>query len=126
MRDLQEFQNEYGSLQREIEANEIDGAVLDERLTSLEREGENIQEQVRIGQVATVPDNPEKDRRAAIAAGVFGGSIVLVMGVFFLIGSVDQRTFAIRQLKMDQGQFHCLGVVPDTSKASIEPEIPKA
>lgn len=123
MRDLQEFQNEYGSLQREIEANEIDGVVLDERLTSLEREGENIQEQVRIGQVATVPDNPEKDRRAAIAAGVFGGSIVLVMGVFFLIGSVDQRTFAIRQLKMDQGQFHCLGVVPDTSKASIEPEI---
>jgi Mrp family chromosome partitioning ATPase len=46
-----------------------------------------------------------------------------VLGVFFLIGSVDQRTFAIRQLKMDHGQFHCLGVVPDTSKASSEPEI---
>ena len=54
---------------------------------------------------------------------MFGGSVVLVMGIFFLIGSVDQRTFAIRQLKMDHGQFHCLGVVPDTSKASIEPEI---
>ena len=123
MRDLQEFQSEYDSIQRDIEANEIDGAVLDERLKSLEREETNIQEQVRIGQVATVSDGPEKDTRVPIAAGVFGGSVVLVMGVFFLIGSVDQRTFAIRQLKMDQGQFHCLGVVPDTSKASVEPEI---
>ena len=123
MRDLQEFQNEYNSYQRSIETDEIDGAMLDERLTSLEREESNIQEQVRIAQVAKVPDSPDKDRRAPIAAGVFGGAIVLVMGVFFLIGSVDQRTFAIRQLKMDQGQFHCLGVVPDTSKASMEPEI---
>ena len=123
MRDLQEFQNEYNSLQRDIEANETDGAVLDERLKSLEREESNIQEQVRIGQIATVPDSPDKDKRGTIAIGVFGGSVVLVMGIFFLIGSVDQRTFAIRQLKMDHGQFHCLGVVPDTSKASIEPEI---
>lgn len=123
MRDLQEFQNEYDSLQRDIEANEVDGAMLDERLTSLEREESNIQEQVRIGQIATVPDSPDKDKRGPIAIGVFGGSVVLVMGIFFLIGSVDQRTFAIRQLKMDHGQFHCLGVVPDTSRASIEPEI---
>ena len=123
MRDLQEFQNEYNSLQRDIEANEIDGAVLDERLTSLEREESNIQEQVRIGQIATLPDSPDKDRRIPVAFGAFGGSIILVMGVFFLIGTVDQRTFAIRQLKMDQGQFHCLGVVPDTSKASMEPDI---
>ena len=123
MRDLQDFQNEYDSLQRDIEANEIDGAVLDERLTSLEREESNIQEQVRIGQIATVPDSPDKDKRGPIAVGVFGASVVLVMGIFFLIGSVDQRTFAIRQLKMDHGQFHCLGVVPDTSKAAMEPEI---
>lgn len=123
MRDLQEFQNEYDSLQREIETLENDGAMLDERLTSLEREEPNIQEQVRIGQIATVPDSPDRDRRLMVAAGVFGGTIVLVLGIFFLIGSVDQRTFAIRQLKMDHGQFHCLGVVPDTSKAAMEPEI---
>ena len=58
MRDLQEFQNEYNSLRGDIEANETDGAVLDERLKSLER-GSNIQEQVRIGQIATVPDSPD-------------------------------------------------------------------
>jgi len=123
MRDLQEFQNEHDSLQREIETLESDGAMLDERLTSLEREEPNIQEQVRIGQIATVPDSPDRDRRVTVAAGVFGGTIVIVLGIFFLIGSVDQRTFAIRQLKMDHGQFHCLGVVPDTSKAAMEPEI---
>ncbi len=123
MRDLQNFQNEYDSLQREIESNEADGAVLDERLTSLEREEPNIQDQVKIGQVATKPESPDRDRRGAIAFGAFGGAVVLVLGVFFLIGSVDQRTFAIRQLKMDQGQFHCLGVVPDTSRASMEPEL---
>jgi Mrp family chromosome partitioning ATPase/uncharacterized protein involved in exopolysaccharide biosynthesis len=123
MRDLQNFQNEYDALDRDIDSNELDGAVLDERLTDLEREEPNIQDQVRIGQAATVPDSPDKDRRAPIAIGAFAGAIVLVLGVFFLIGSVDQRTFAIRQLKMDHGQFHCLGVVPDTSKASSEPEI---
>jgi Mrp family chromosome partitioning ATPase/uncharacterized protein involved in exopolysaccharide biosynthesis len=123
MRDLQSFQNEYDSIQRDIDSDSLDSAVLDERLTDLEREEPNIQDQVKIGQMARVPEAPDKDRRGAIAAGAFGGSIVLVMGVFFLIGSVDQRTFAIRQLKLDQGQFHCLGVVPDTSKASMEPEL---
>tara|TARA_B100001059_G_scaffold236251_1_gene285748 strand:+ start:1 stop:2172 length:2172 start_codon:yes stop_codon:yes gene_type:complete len=123
MRDLQEFQNEHDSLQRDIETMEIDAAMLDERLTSVEREEPNIQEQVRISQIATVPDFPDKDRRGPVVVGVFGGAIILVLGVFFLIGSVDQRTFAIRQLKMDHGQFHCLGVVPDTSRAAMEPEI---
>ncbi|MCH2221415.1 MAG: hypothetical protein MK097_14005, partial [Dechloromonas sp.] len=56
------------------------------------------------------------------AGAAFVASALVVMGLFFLLGSVDQRAFALRQLQTDKGQFQCLGVVPDTGPTSDDPE----
>ena len=122
MQQLQNHQESYDQIQTEIETLEGDYQSLEGRLTSIEREAPFIGDRIKIVQGAT-DAQPSKSKRLQVAGGAFVGGCLAVFGVFFLIGTVDQRAFAIRQLKTDRGRFHCLGVIPDTTKSADDPDI---
>ena len=122
MQQLQNHQESFTQIQTEIETLESDYQSLEGRLTSIEREAPFIGDRIKIVQSAT-DAQPSKSKRIQVAGGAFVGGFVAVFGVFFLIGTVDQRAFAIRQLKTDKGKFHCLGVIPDTTGSADDPDI---
>ena len=122
MQQLHNHQQSYETLSTDLELLESDFQSLQDRLQSIEREAPFIGDRIQIVQNAT-ESTPAKSKRIQIAGGAFFGGLFGVIGVFFLIGTVDQRAFALRQLKTDRGKFHCLGVIPDTTKSSDDPDI---
>ena len=112
----------YDGLQREILELDTQYAELDGRLSSLSFEQPALEDKVQIVELAVAPESSNTDKRLQIAAVGFFGSFLMVFGLFFLLGSIDQRAFAIRQLQTDKGLFQCLGVVPNTSAKSSDPE----
>lgn len=92
-------------------------AGLQNRLGALETESEAIRQgRVTIRSEAQVPSAPSRDRRLQYGAAGFMGGFGASMFGFFLIGSLDRRAFAARQLESDRGRLRPLGVVPDMSR----------
>ena len=120
--EMNSLRDNYESLQRNIDDLEEEYTVLDDRLTGIEFEEDALKDRISIAQLAEAPTIPASDKRAQIAVAVFAASIFGVFALFFLLGTVDQRAFAVRQLQSDKGQFQCLGVVPDTGPSSDDPE----
>ena len=120
--EMNNLRDTYDDLQRSIDDLDEEYAVLDDRLTGIEFEEDALKDRISIAQLAEAPTTPASDKRAQIAIAVFAASIFGVFALFFLLGSVDQRAFAVRQLQSDKGLFQCLGVVPDTSPSSSDPE----
>ena len=120
--EMNTLRERYLGLQREITELDSQYSMQDERLSSLQFEEPALKDKVEIVEFAVSPKSTNSDKSIQIAAGVFAGSILLVFGVFFLLGSIDQRAFAIRQLQTDKGLFQCLGVVPNTSPNSSDPD----
>lgn len=87
------------------------------RLAGLETESESIRRgRVVLRSPAQIPSAPSRDRRIQYgAAGFMGGFGASLFG-FFLIGSIDRRAFAARQLEADRGRLRPLGVIPDMSR----------
>ena len=122
MQKLHNHQDGYDQLQADLVMLDNDHQSLEDRLQSIEREAPYIGDRIQIVQNAT-ESAPAKSRRIQIAGGAFFAGLVGVIGIFFLIGTVDQRAFALSQLKSDRGRFHCLGVIPDTTRSSEDPDI---
>jgi len=92
-------------------------ASYESRLSGLQTESEAIRQgRVQIRAMAQLPSSPSRDRRMQYgAAGFLGGLGASLVG-FFLLGTVDRRAFASRQLESDRGRLKPLGVVPDMSR----------
>ena len=120
--EMNSMRDRYDELQRNIDDLDSEYAVLDDRLRGIEFEEDALEAQISISQLAVIPSAPDKDKRLPIVGVAFVGSVVVIFGLFFLLGSVDQRAFAMRQLQSDKSQFQCLGVVPDTGPSSDDPE----
>ena len=120
--EMNAMRDSYASLEREIEDLDTEFAVLDDRLSGIEFEEDALEERISVAQLAIAPLSPFSDKRVQIAGAAFSAGFLGVMALFFLLGSVDQRAFALRQLQTDKGQFQCLGVVPDTGPTSDDPE----
>ena len=87
------------------------------RLTGLETESETIRQgRVTIRAMAQLPTAPSKDRRIQYGAAGFLGGFGASLASFFLLGTIDRRAFASRQLEGDSGRLRPLGVVPDMSR----------
>ena len=70
-----------------------------------------------------LPTRPFRDRRKRLAAaGMFMG-LAASFGSFFLVGTLDRRTFASRQLRRTGTPYAFLGVVPDMRRRATDPEI---
>ncbi len=122
MQQLQRHQAQYVQIQKDVGVLEDDYAKLEDRLTSVEREAPYIGDRIKIVQDATEPV-ATGNRRMQVAGVAFFGGIAAVLGGFFVIGSVDQRAFAVRQLKSEGDGFQCLGVIPDTTTSDSDPDL---
>lgn len=120
--EMNAMRDRYDELQRSIDDLDTEFAVLDDRLRGIEFEEDALEERISIAQYAQIPTTSTKDKRPQIAAVAFTGSVIAVFGLFFLLGTVDQRAFAVRQLQTDKSRFQCLGVVPDTGPSTEDKE----
>jgi Mrp family chromosome partitioning ATPase len=66
---------------------------------------------------------PAKDRRYQLAGVGFAGGIGLSMAVFFLLGTLDQRTYSTSQLHRSKHKYRCLGVLPDLGIGRLNREM---
>ncbi|MGA1225555.1 MAG: hypothetical protein ACO31E_13445, partial [Phycisphaerales bacterium] len=105
------------SIGRDIGVVSGEIAKYEARLSGLETESETIRQgRVTIRAMAQLPTAPSKDRRLQYGAAGFLGGFGASLASFFLLGTIDRRAFASRQLESDATRFRPLGVVPDMSR----------
>ena len=101
-----------------VESQEL--SKLEERQRDLERERETVGEgRIRFPPTNAVPAfSPSSDKRLQAAIGGFVGGWALSAGIFFLVGSIDRRTFGVEQLREGENRYSVLGVMPNMDEAS--------
>jgi Mrp family chromosome partitioning ATPase/uncharacterized protein involved in exopolysaccharide biosynthesis len=105
------------AINRDVVAVSAEILRYEERLAGLETESETIRQgRVTIRAMAQLPTAPSKDRRLQYSAAGFLGGFGASLVSFFLLGTIDRRAFASRQLESDSARFRPLGVVPDMSR----------
>ncbi len=117
MQNLDDKEYEKESLQTQLDHTS-------ERIQQLELNEESIVKRINIAQEGYLPRSPYKDsRKKRAAAGVVLG-FILSFGTFFLLGTLDRRTYGTRQLKRSAGSQlpSCLGVLPELGKNLTHPE----
>jgi Mrp family chromosome partitioning ATPase len=99
-------------------------AKYEDRLTELDNEEDAVKGgriRVRVEEV-TPPLVPSKDRRAMMAgAGAFGGFAVSFV-LFFILGTIDQKTYGVRQLSDQGARLRTLGVMPNMHDVDEAPD----
>ncbi|MDY7109364.1 MAG: AAA family ATPase [Planctomycetota bacterium] len=108
--------------EKEFEAEQIqedlDRAL--ERIKLLELESGSIASRIEVVQEATRPLSPHNDsRRKRAAVGIVFG-FCLSGGFFFLLGTIDRRTYGAGQLRSStagRASTRCLGVLPDLGRS---------
>ena len=115
MIEMEEFS---GKINQEI----FELAKLEERMTDLSRERSTIGEgRVRFPVSDALPAfAPTKDKRLMATFGGFVGGWVASIGFFFLLGTTDQKTFGVCQLKSGANSLHVLGVLPNLDDVGSE------
>lgn len=110
---LLKTQADVAAIDRELaQLSQEEGMYVD-RLKGLESEAATLKKgRVEIGP-AIQPTVPAKDKRKQMAvAGALGGC-ALSLGFFFLLGTLDRRTFGTRQLAGSSGKLLLAGAIPD-------------
>ena len=99
-------------------------AKLEDRMTDLSRERSTIGEgRVRFPVSDALPAfAPTKDKRLVAAFGGFFAGWAASIGFFFLLGTTDQKTFGVCQLKSGSSSLHVLGVLPNLDDVGTETE----
>ncbi len=102
--------------------SDLDRAL--QRIAGLELEGESIAGRISVVQEATQPHSIYSDgrRKRAVAGFVFG--FCVSFGAFFVLGTVDRRTYGAGQLRADAAgkSPRCLGVLPDLGRGTSTAE----
>lgn len=110
-------QSRLGIIARDTEAVAAQIRIYERRLRGLETESEVIRQgRVTIRARAQLPTGPSRDRRMQYSIAGFVGGLGASLAGFFLLGTLDRRAFASRQLESDRSRFMPLGVVPDMSR----------
>ncbi|UCD76257.1 MAG: hypothetical protein JSV91_04900, partial [Phycisphaerales bacterium] len=94
------------------------------RIQQLELNEASIVKRISIAQEGFRPRKPYDDPRRKRAILGFGFGCLLSFGGFFLLGTVDRRTYGTRQLAQSLGDdiSGCLGVLPDLGQSIDSPE----
>ncbi|MEM7228440.1 MAG: AAA family ATPase [Planctomycetota bacterium] len=93
------------------------------RIQNLETERDNITNVVMVAQRGFKPHGPFKDSRKKRAAAGFMGGFIISFSLFYLVGTIDRRTFGARQLRASgSASMKCLGVLPDLGESITDPE----
>jgi Mrp family chromosome partitioning ATPase/uncharacterized protein involved in exopolysaccharide biosynthesis len=117
--DMQTLEN--NKFERERIQGELQRTL--DRIQSLETERKNITNVITVAQEGFRPHGPFKDARKKRAAAGFLGGFCLSFSLFYLLGTIDRRTFGARQLRPSAGvSTKCLGVLPDLGEHMNDPE----
>ncbi len=104
-------------IDRKLEDNAAEEAMLRERIGALMRESESIRRgRVVVRQSATTPSLPDSDKRLQLAIVGFAGGVAAAFAGFFLLGSVRPSALHSSQFVGDR-TVALLGVVPDMSRS---------
>ena len=71
---------------------------------------------------AVTPQVPKSNRKVAAAVGGFLAAIGLSFGGVFLLGTLDQKTFGVRQLQAGGNSLRMLGVMPNMDEVESDTE----
>ena len=114
---LQQERLRVASIDREIEQVNQSIAVYELRIQGLETESASIRKgRITITSLASLPTSPSRDRRIQYGVAGLVGGFAASLCAFFLLGTVDRRAFASRQLESDKARYRPLGVIPDMSR----------
>ena len=114
-----------------IEAEDYDGKIaqeateldkLEDRMMNLEREKEAIREgRIRFPKTKAVPAfAATTDKKLPAAIGGFVGGWGVAIGFFFLLGTMDRKTFGVRQLQDKNQRLRVLGVLPNMDEVGTD------
>lgn len=119
---LEKVKIEAEDLNLRIAAEEKELSKLESRRLNLEREKSTVRDgRVRFPPTKAVPAFvPSSDKRVEAAAGGFVAGWFVSLGFFFLIGTMDQKTFGVVQLKSGDSRLAVLGVLPDMDQVSAD------
>ncbi len=108
-------------LEGNIAREEDELVLLVNRRQGLDRERETIKKgRVEVRTAAVPAMTPTNDKKLPAAAGGAALGIGLGFGLFFLLGTIDQKTFGVRQLQNPQNNLRVLGVVPNMDEIEDE------
>jgi len=104
------------TIREEIATMTAQVQTYESRLRGLEIESDVIRGGRITIRYALLPTGPSRDRRIQYSVAGFMGGLGASLAGFFLLGTLDRRAFASRQLESDRSRFMPLGVVPDMSR----------
>lgn len=123
--------NAIQSVRQEIDDRRVDFDEVERKLglvrarlsvLETERDPELFAGDADIESRGIVPRHPSKDRRKPMAAIGFLGGLGFSLGFFFLLGTLNQKTFRSRQFRASVLGARCLGVLPDLGRRT-DPEV---
>ncbi|MFO0829781.1 MAG: AAA family ATPase [Phycisphaerales bacterium] len=119
---LLETMEKADAMQREITRYSAEETIFVERVKQLETESDTIRKgRVSIAQTALQPTWPSTDKRIPLAiVGALGG-VLASFGVFFLVGTLDKRTYAASQLSFGGREVLLAGAIPDMDEDPADP-----
>lgn len=117
-------------LAAQIEAEQRELQLLENRRQDLDRERESVvgrtdenkRGRVYVRAEGKRPFSPASDKKLMGAVGGAVGGFGLAMAIFFLIGTMDQKTFGVRQLEDNKNSLRVLGVMPNMDDTDDEAE----
>ncbi len=113
---LQDLEHELSDIEERL--GEVEEAI---RLLRIESDAQ-FAGRIAIAEMGSIPLSPSKDRRVPMAVAGFGLGMGLSLALFFLVGTLDQRAFNVRQLDQRSGRYRCLGVLPDLGHGQFNAE----
>lgn len=113
-----------------IDAEDLEQKIkmeISERMLLKARELELDRERISIrkGRISVASDAfpallPSENKRVQYMVLGSTGGFLVAFGIFFLIGSIDQKTFGVTQLRDHRNTLRVLGVMPDMDESGEE------
>jgi succinoglycan biosynthesis transport protein ExoP len=122
---LNDSQSRSESILRRIAQLQSDETLFLERIKQLTTEEDAIRRgRVSVQQYAVARSEPSSDKRMMMALVGAGGAAGLSFAFFFLLGTVDRRTYGSWQLDSGGERLLLAGAIPDMAEVADDPEMP--
>ncbi|MBL9149535.1 MAG: hypothetical protein JNM94_12670 [Phycisphaerae bacterium] len=112
------------NIRRELTRLEEERMLYSDRIKELSREEVAItDDRIKFPIQAAPNPKPSKDRRVPMAAAGALAGVGIPIVFFFLLGTLDKRTFGTRQLAgHNPGKLLCAGAIPDMDALKDDPQ----